>query len=112
MVKLYTPLLRAKVRQNNELRAKMKIRRKCTFVYEMLKRNIALREHVVMMKIDDLDELLLPPAMERRVDMPVEKPEDLKKVVLILKERPCTLRQARGYFNSDIGCLPQPFRAG
>lgn len=47
-----------------------------------------------MMKINELVELLLPPAIERHSDLLLKKLEDLKEVILRLQDRTCSLRQA------------------
>lgn len=48
----------------------------------------------MLMNIDELNELLLPLAMERRLDLLAKKLEKLKEVVLRLQDETCSLRQA------------------
>lgn len=68
IVKLRTRLLYAKLRQNTDLRAKLVNDTSWTSVCAMLNQHAALRELIMLMSIDGLVEMLLPPAMERHLD--------------------------------------------
>lgn len=58
------------------------------------------------MKIVVFDESLLPPAMERRLEMLTRKLEELNKGILRSQDRICFLRQARDYFNFVLTVYP------
>lgn len=106
MVKLRTPLLRAKLYEHTHLRAKLSNDTRWTSIYEMLRRHVALREHVSKLDDIDLDDLLLPASSERRIDGLVEKLKELNEVVLKLQTHNCTLRQARAYLDSVLDVYP------
>lgn len=72
----------------------------------MLKRHIALRDHIAQLENADLDEVLLPASYERRTNGLAKSLECPNDISLQLLQHAFRMRQARVYMDSVLKVYP------
>lgn len=107
MLKLKTLTLAAKLFKLSGLRAKTKNTTRWSSVFEMLMRYEELKEHIILLSSDELDDLRLTSAETRRFSILLQRLKDLDSVTKRLQQDSTTLADVRLIFDAVIENFPE-----